>query len=45
MTPEDIQDMVESAWEKTWDNLYTNLTLKYVKKKKHGNLRNSNQKL
>ena len=32
--PEDDQSLVESAWgEKTWDNFYTNLSLKYGKKK------------
>ena len=34
MTPEDNQSIVESPWEKTWDNFYSNLTLKYRKNKK-----------
>ena len=40
MTPEEDQSMVESAWEKTWDNFSTNMTQKYGKK----NLRNYNKK-
>ena len=41
MTSEDAQSMIESAWEKPWDNFYTNLTPKYGKK--HDNLGNCNK--